>query len=244
MVLSDLTLLPEPTPSSLALAADVARVLERWEGPGVVVICGNLFVAPVTSPPTARQTILDALDAHAGLKEAMCHFAARPDCRIVVLPGWRDPGIARGPRVRTELVALGLEVVGGVDLLLETAGACAGSLCVRAHRARQPAGQVTTDTTDARPWFNGLGRLEDPTASGRFVTSRTPLSSPRPDLLVGSRCFRRSWRACSDCRWSSWPRSVPGRALGAPPGTRPRLRRDVAGPVARLLSVRRQWLSG
>ena len=43
MVVGDLLLSTESSPSSQALAADVAQTLERWQGPGTVIICGIMF---------------------------------------------------------------------------------------------------------------------------------------------------------------------------------------------------------
>ena len=42
MVLGDLLLPPEPSPSSLATCRDIAQKLADWQGPGIVVICGQL----------------------------------------------------------------------------------------------------------------------------------------------------------------------------------------------------------
>ena len=50
MVVGDLLLPAEATSSSLALAADVSISLDHWDGPGTVVVCGNLFAAPCGPP--------------------------------------------------------------------------------------------------------------------------------------------------------------------------------------------------
>ena len=44
-VIGDLLLPPKPTDSSLAACRDIARRLEEWQGPGIVILCGRL-VAP------------------------------------------------------------------------------------------------------------------------------------------------------------------------------------------------------
>ena len=41
-VVGDLLLPPEPTDSSLAGCRDIARRLEDWQGPGIVILCGRL----------------------------------------------------------------------------------------------------------------------------------------------------------------------------------------------------------
>src|SRR5580704_8947751 len=43
MVVSDLLLTPEATPTSTAVSAEVARALNTWDGPGILIIAGNLF---------------------------------------------------------------------------------------------------------------------------------------------------------------------------------------------------------
>ena len=44
-VIGDLLLPPEPTDSSRAGCRDIARRLEEWQGPGIVVLCGHLVAA-------------------------------------------------------------------------------------------------------------------------------------------------------------------------------------------------------
>ncbi len=122
-------------------------------------------------------------------------------------------------------------------------GACAGSFYVRAHRVTYRRGR-------SPPILRTPARGS--TGSGGSKTRRHLVgSSPRASSIVasagsscGSRCFRRSWRACSGCRWSSSP------SIGSWAGTRgpaghsptPTPRRGRTGCC--LLSVRRQWLSG
>ena len=43
MVVSDLLLTPDATPSTLALTTELARALDTWDGPGILIIAGNLF---------------------------------------------------------------------------------------------------------------------------------------------------------------------------------------------------------
>ena len=85
-VIGDLLLPPEPTASSLAACRDIARRLEEWQGPGIVIICGRL-VAPVAGGGTERRPT--RCDAHPALVGALRTFAARPDSQVVV--GARRP---------------------------------------------------------------------------------------------------------------------------------------------------------
>ena len=60
MVVSDLLLTPDATPSSLAVTAELARALDTWDGPGVLIIAGNLFdltgVHVRSAPPDGPST--------------------------------------------------------------------------------------------------------------------------------------------------------------------------------------------
>ena len=172
MVVGDLLLPDLPTPSSQALANDVALTLERWEGPGVVVVCGNLFgIGPGGGLNDERAERI--LSAHPRLHQALAAFTGRPDCRILLLPGWRDRAVAEDPVLTGRLGALGLEVAGSVDLRLVTAAGTRHVLVEPGHPSLSVSTMVETTSTEGRPWLEGLSRLEDPALAGRFVTSRT-----------------------------------------------------------------------
>ncbi|HVX23691.1 MAG TPA: phosphatidylglycerol lysyltransferase domain-containing protein [Acidimicrobiales bacterium] len=180
MVAGDLLLSAVATPSSRALAADLARTLERWQGPGTVIVCGNLFAGAgggaeggAAGGPLDAAQVRDALDAHRELADAARAFTARPDRRLLVLPGWRDPEVGSDPAVVTELYALGLEVAAAVDLHLVTSAGDRRVLVRPGRPATGTAGVAGPGTAERRPWLAGVDRLEDPGASGRFVSSRT-----------------------------------------------------------------------
>src|SRR5580704_10204953 len=78
-VLGDLLLPPEPTDSSRAGCRDIARRLEEWQGPGIVILCGRL-VAPVAG---ADHDSAATLRAHDTLVSALRTFSARPDSQVV-----------------------------------------------------------------------------------------------------------------------------------------------------------------
>ncbi len=167
VVLGDLLLPTPPSAASRSQAADLTRTLRQWSGPGVVVVCGNLFCG---GPATALDApgVRAALHGHTDLARAIADFAGRPDRRLVVLPGWRDPEVGTDPAIAALLGELGVEIAGALELELATA---AGPRHVRVvaggpgvPRAAAPA---------AERWLAGLERLEDPAASARFVTSRT-----------------------------------------------------------------------
>ena len=173
MVVGDLLLAGNASPSSAALAANLASTLDRWEGPGTVVVCGNLFAG---GPMLDADRVREALAAHAYLARAVRRFAAPEGRRVIVLPGWRDPQVATDPGTVTELYGLGAEVATAVELHLTTA---AGERTVLVAPGRPTEGEGCRARGDAarpvgtRPWLSGIDRLEDPAASARFVTSRT-----------------------------------------------------------------------
>src|SRR5215472_5388162 len=69
-VVGDLLLPAEPTDCSRAACTDIARRLEDWQGPGVVVFCGRLVArgCPGTSPA-------EVLERHGELTRALEAFA-------------------------------------------------------------------------------------------------------------------------------------------------------------------------
>jgi lysylphosphatidylglycerol synthetase-like protein (DUF2156 family) len=173
MVVGDLLLPTEATSSSLALAADVAHSLEQWDGPGTVVVCGNLFDGPAAESDGAAERVATTLAAHDRLAEAFGSFTERDDRRLLVLPGWRDSEVAGDPEVVRELGSRGAQVAPAVDLRLSTA---AGERRVLVRPGRPLAGSAgVADVSGAacNPWLAGIDRLEEPGASARFVSSRT-----------------------------------------------------------------------
>src|SRR5215469_948787 len=85
-VIGDLLLPLEPSASSVAVSRDIARRLEEWQGPGILIICGRLVAAGCP-----ESSALQALDSHAGLTAALGAFAARPDSSVFVVMAPRTP---------------------------------------------------------------------------------------------------------------------------------------------------------
>ena len=160
-VIGDLLLPPEPTDSSRAACGDIARRLEEWQGPGIVIVCGRL-VAPGCHGPTG------VMDKYPDLMDALGAFACRADSQVVVVmaPSERDPALVQALERR------GVAVRDRVDLACET-GAGTRTVLVRAGTLR-PDGNPPIDATptDDRAWLVGMDRLDDPRSARRFVTSR------------------------------------------------------------------------
>ena len=161
-VIGDLLLPPEPSASSRAACRDIARRLEEWQGPGIVVLCGRL-VAP-GCPDTAGPA---ALQRHPGLTDALTAFATRPDSQVIaVLSPDEDPELA------VTLTRCGVSVQDRVDLHCET-GAGPRTVLVRAGTMPPDANPpIDASPNDQRPWLAGIERLDDPLLARRFVTSR------------------------------------------------------------------------
>jgi lysylphosphatidylglycerol synthetase-like protein (DUF2156 family) len=196
LIVSNLGLQPQPTPATTWAASGLARALDTWEGPGLVVIAGDLLdlgAAPDTGAATSA-----ALAAHPRLAKAFEAFAAGDDRRIISIPGATQS--VAGPDASV-LEALGVEVAAAVELHMATA---AGTRIVRVDAgvpavassaatggghgsdgvlgpADKTAALATTGSgrsgftlapdPDAE-WQDGLERLADPASTPRFLTSR------------------------------------------------------------------------
>ena len=65
----DLLLPPDPSPSSLATCRDIAQKLAEWQGPGVVVICGQLVAGRLPrAGPAPAEALRGPLGAHGRLR--------------------------------------------------------------------------------------------------------------------------------------------------------------------------------
>jgi len=200
MVVSDLLLTPEATPSSLALTGELAQALDTWDGPGLLIIAGNLFDLTGCDDPLSSAG--RAIDAHPALARAFLRFLQVDERRILRQRGTHEPeSIAQGPRVGPEtsdvvasLAAAGVEHLGAVDLHVHTG---TGTRVVRVEPgvhvyARTPEDGPTADakpgvedstgrhwrsvaqaTPEDAPWLDGVDQLSNPSCLTRFVVSRT-----------------------------------------------------------------------
>ncbi len=199
MVVSDLLLTAEATATSSAVTTEVARALDTWDGPGILIIAGNLFdLSGLQSPLSQAQR---ALEAHPALNQALSHFLAVDERRVIRQTGTHEPGYDSDPEALRAIAAKGVEAAGPVDLYLHTA---TGVRVVRVEPGEHAyaAGCSGLETefdpaADAKPgvigpssagrgwrsladqsnrdapWLVGLSRLSDPSALSRFVVSRT-----------------------------------------------------------------------
>jgi lysylphosphatidylglycerol synthetase-like protein (DUF2156 family) len=179
VVVSNFGLGPVATPATSWAASGFVRALDSWEGPGLVVVAGNLFTLGSGADPAAVAAA--ALAAHPRLAEALQRFASGPDRRTVCLPGATDAALGTDAAARSVLEGLGIEVMPSLDLRMSTA---AGTRVVRVDagvpvvdtRPPPPAPENTpvqaVTPSASTPWQQGIDRLADPASVQRFLTSR------------------------------------------------------------------------
>jgi lysylphosphatidylglycerol synthetase-like protein (DUF2156 family) len=199
MVVSDLLLTPQATASTSAVTAQLAQALDTWDGPGILVIAGNLF--DLTGSASLLSGCLGSLEAHPALAQALERFLAVGERRVIRQTGTHEVGIDTDPDTTAAIAARGVEQLGPVDLHLHTAtgvrvvrvepGAHAYTTgCSGPETKFDPAADakpgvightsagrgwrsLAAQSTDDAPWLVGLDRLSDPSALSRFVVSRT-----------------------------------------------------------------------
>ncbi|MHB1518313.1 MAG: bifunctional lysylphosphatidylglycerol flippase/synthetase MprF [Acidimicrobiales bacterium] len=158
MVVSDLLLTPEASPSSVAVSTELARTLDTWDGPGILVIAGNLFDLtseghPAKGPPHDR--CARSMEAHLALREALSRFASGRDRRVIRQTGTHEPGIDSDTGVLASMEREGFEHRGPIDLHLHTAN---GDRVVRVEPGEhayapgcEPSGSGPDPEADAKP---------------------------------------------------------------------------------------------
>jgi len=194
MVVSDLLLTAVATPSSTILSTELARSLNAWEGPGVLIIAGNLF--DLTGCDRPRVQAERSMAAHPQLGEAFARFLHTPGRRVLRQTGTHEPGYGSDAETAAAMEAMGVERFGVVDLHLSTTSglrrvrvepgehAYAPGLVAPDGRAEPTADAkpgavggerwqlLAEQSQDDAPWLEGLDRLSDPSTLSRFVTSR------------------------------------------------------------------------
>jgi lysylphosphatidylglycerol synthetase-like protein (DUF2156 family) len=199
LVVSDLLLEKDATAASTSATTDLATAIDAWDGPGILVIAGNLFEMVAAAAVDTRQ----ALQAHPKLTAAVAAFRDCEGRRVICLPGSRDGRLAwDDDAFRPVAQELGAERALAVTLRLDTG---AGRRVVRVepgHRLdprsacvdpRSPADTPLSHhlVTEILPalgparatWLAGVDRLGDSSALPRFLASR----------LVYRRAARYAW---------------------------------------------------
>jgi lysylphosphatidylglycerol synthetase-like protein (DUF2156 family) len=126
VVLANLGLSPHSSPPCEQAALGIANALDSWEGPGTVVVAGNLLDLRAPDSDTDRDqdlanTAERAFKTHSRLTASLRAFASGPDRRLLCLPGTTDYALATDDAVKATVERLGAQVAPAVDLLCETA---------------------------------------------------------------------------------------------------------------------------
>ncbi|MGC8627213.1 MAG: bifunctional lysylphosphatidylglycerol flippase/synthetase MprF [Acidimicrobiales bacterium] len=191
VVFSGLRLGVAATEATAQAVEEVSRAIGAWDGPGAVVIAGDLFDfgGPDRRRPAqgGPQCLAASLDAHPLLVTALRAFSCVPGRKAVVLPGSRDAWLKGSPSSVALLEQLaGVEVAGAVAAEMRTT---AGTSRVRVEPAEPPTGapvqyfmpRVAQRLAGVVPglwqgstssWLAGIDDLDDPAALPRFVVSR------------------------------------------------------------------------
>lgn len=107
LVTSDLHLRDRMTDASEWATGELVRLLDEWDGPGVLAMAGDVVELWAGQHPQVET----ALDAHPELVRAISAFAAAPDRQVIYLIGNHDGRLAWDDEQRTEAVRrLGCEV--------------------------------------------------------------------------------------------------------------------------------------
>ncbi|MGD0285694.1 MAG: hypothetical protein ABSC31_04825 [Acidimicrobiales bacterium] len=231
IVVSDLFLSAKRTEASGPASVELARALERAEGPGAVVVAGNAFdlLVPPGGDPAA------ALGAHRELRQALaCYLAADRSRRAILLPGNRDRSILYDTAANAAVSAAGFEVALTVQLQVATAVG-PKLVCIEpgwrfdernafvdpADRRDTPLGHhavaeiLPALAGSSSPWLAGIDRLIDPSAC---PVSWPPVSPTAASCGGSGGSWFPSWRrfsrgspttGCSACLEGSSP-SRPG----------------------------------
>lgn len=197
LVCGDLHLGPRLTTVSAQVQRDLVDRLSGWDGPGAVVLNGDVF--ELWGEPEA--TVEAALDAHLELTGALRAFAAAPGRHVVLVVGNHDAPIA-WDKISTEALdqRIGASCALSADLLWDTPGGKRRVRCVHGHgydpanALRDPRNpldsplgqhivQEVLPEVCRTPMLADMGGLVDPNAVGQFLASR----------LVYRQLGRRAW---------------------------------------------------
>jgi len=118
VVVANLGLRAEATTSATWACAGLARSLDDWQGPGMLLVAGNLFDLVGDADP--GQAVAAGLRAHPVLADALRTFSLDPERKVICIPGSTDGVLGEDPAARRPLEDLGIEVAASVDLHLQS----------------------------------------------------------------------------------------------------------------------------
>ena len=193
LIVANLGLQPHATAATTWASSGLARALDTWEGPGLVVVAGNLLDLGAAPDPAAAASA--ALAAHPRLAGPSRRSRPATTAASSRIPG--TDGRAVAPAARPVLESTrGRGRRPAAELHMATAAGRASSgstlACRHTAPARAPHDPGGTDRRPTAPprrwpgsgatftlspdpaaeWQDGLDRLADPASTPRFLTSR------------------------------------------------------------------------
>jgi len=185
LVISDMHLWPKPNDASKWAAPQVARVLDEWQGPGLLVLAGDILEMWFVQPPDPE----GSFSAHPEFAGAVRRFAEAEGRRVIYLVGNHDGRLGWDQKaidvVREQLHA---ELAFAAELTIE------GERKVRIEHGHEydpanefvdprdpgetPLGQhivqeiLPSMTFAEEGWLDGVESLADPRTFPAFLTSR------------------------------------------------------------------------
>ncbi|HYA45737.1 MAG TPA: hypothetical protein VED59_09015, partial [Acidimicrobiales bacterium] len=203
LVFAGLRLGTVATDASRQAEEALANAVRSWDGPGVVVVAGDLFDFGNggDDEDSAGGAVTKALGAHPALVSVLNSFAAAVGRRVVVVPGRRDAWLWRSAvaasalrdRVGAELApAIAVEMHTGTAIrrVRVEPGTRGGGEVDRVDKLGAPRGSESLAGVvpglwrgSTGGWLAGMDELDDPAAAPRFVASR----------LVYRQLGRRAW---------------------------------------------------
>src|SRR5690348_11701399 len=115
-VCADLRMVPGGTDESREASRALARPLEEWRGPGIVVFAGEMF----DLLREGRPDVDAAPAAHPRLAAALTSFLAGHERRVIILPGVRDAALAYDAPVIDAVTANGWDIALSCMLQIDT----------------------------------------------------------------------------------------------------------------------------
>ena len=156
MVLGSLELGTTAHPSGLPASGIIIRELKQWEGPGALILTGQLFDS---------DDIDATIERHLALFEAIRTFASQPH-RSAFFVREQEAGAAT---IADQLQRFSLSVVEHLELHCTTATGQRRVLVT----STSSQSDVSPEMIEGAPWLEGADYLDEPSALRPFTQSRT-----------------------------------------------------------------------
>lgn len=192
VVVSDFLIKPYDHSASTLEFGPFIEALEQWDGPGALVVAGNLLDL-LSAGPSNESIASPILKFESPLFDAFRSLTHRAEVRIFLIPGFRDSQLAYDHLLVHSLreafpfeLGLRLELrianISGFDKVQISSGREFDPLAAAADpyspNESPWAAHLLKDfwpryrSSKSKDWLKGVERLRDPSASARFLLSR------------------------------------------------------------------------